>query len=161
MSAIGSFSVTLCYLCVGSALLSLIMPQKRTRHILNFVLGLFLLVTGMNALTTCITEFREILPDINSVEIPSYQEQEYINTVAQMTADDLVQVTDELLQNEGIFANDIRLTLKITDEGRIFISRADIYINEMYADRKDDIERVVYRNLSKEPDVYVQEQEPQ
>jgi len=161
MNAIGSFSVTLCYLCIGLTILSCILPQKRTRHILGFVIGLFILVTAGGALSSCIRDFRSSLPQIQHYDTPSYDEQAYVDTVAQMTADELVKVTDELLQNEGIVAKDIRLSLKITDEGRIFISRADIYISEMYADRLSDIERVVYENLSKEPDVYVTQQEPE
>ena len=161
MNAISAFAAVLCYLCIGLTYLSCIMPHKHTRRILGFVTGLFLIVTAGGAVSSCVRDFRSSLPETDHYEAPSYDEQAYVDTVAQMTADELVKVTDELLQNEGVYADDIRLCLKITEEGRIFISRADIYINEMYADRVDDIERVVYRNLSKEPDVYVTQQEPE
>ena len=62
---------------------------------------------------------------------------------------------NELLKNEGIFAEDIQLTLKISDEGRISVKRAVIYINEADRDRTEKIESVVYRNIAKEPEVYV------
>ena len=161
MNTIGSAALILCYLCVGVSMLLFIMPQKRTRHILNFALGLFLIVTLGNLLLTAFSIRSEALPEFESSDVPSYDEQEYVDTVAQITVDELVQLTDELLRNEGIIAKDIRLTLRITEEGRIFIGRADIYISELYADRKEDIKRVVYRNLSKEPDVYVQKEEYQ
>lgn len=159
MNALGAFAVTMCYLCVGVSLLSFLTPQKRTRHMIGLVLGIFVLTSAGNAVSACISDLRATLPQYNSSDLPDVHEQEYVDAVAQLTADQLVVVTDELLRSEGIIADDIRLVLKIGDDGRIYVSRADIYISEKFEDRIADIERVVYRNLSKEPDVYVQKEE--
>ena len=161
MSALNGLALTICCVCIGAGLLSVLIPQKRTGQILSFVLGLFLLVSFCYALNDGWSKLKEELsiaiPD--DLSPPQADEQAYIDAVAQTTADKLVDAMDHLLQNEGIFAQDIRISLRISEQGSIFVDRADIYITKAYSDRAEDIKSIVYRNLSKEPDVYVQKQE--
>lgn len=160
MSAVNNIGVTLCYICVAVSILCVMIPQKRTRKIMSFVIGLFLIASLLGAFAEASQEIKVDLPDVSqSIDSTAHNEDEYTDQVAQMTADNLTQSMDELLKNEGINIQDIRLTLKISEEGRISVVRAVIYIDEAYASRKGDIESIIYRNLSKEPEIYVQGQE--
>ena len=162
MSAVSGIGVTICYICVAVSILCVMIPQKRTRKIMSFVIGLFLIASVLDAVTQASKEIEIELPALgSSINSTTHNENEYTDQVAQLTADDLTKTMDELLKNEGITAKDIRLTLKISDEGRITVVRAVIYIDEAYADRQGDIENIIYRNLSKEPEIYVEGQEDQ
>ena len=87
----------------------------------------------------------------------------YVSKDTKATADEVVSTSQELspddkltaARTERTQAQDIRLTLKISDEGRIYASRAVIYISREYEHRVNDIKSIVYRNISKEPEVYI------
>lgn len=161
MSGLQTVGVTLCYTCVAVSILSLFVPQKRTRRVMGFVIGLFFLSTMASAIAAQIGEIDITEPALPQVSVPTYSDADYDREIAQMTADNIVIALNELLNNEGIIAQDIQVTLKISDDGRITVSRAVIYINEAYRDRCSDIESIVYRNIAKEPEVYVKGEELQ
>ena len=161
MSGIGAIGGTIGTICVAAGMISVLIPQKRTRKIMSFVLGVFFigaLLNGISAEADRITLDADIGGGIDPA---AHSEAEYDSAVAQLTADYVTQAVDELLRQEGVAADDIQITLKITDDGRIYAVRAVIYISEAYAQRIGDIESIVYRNLSKEPEVYVTGQEVQ
>ena len=161
MRGIQSIGITICFTCAAVSILSVLIPQKRTSKILSFVIGVFFIGTVVSAVITQIGEIDLTVPDMQDIQIPTYSEDDFNNTVAQMTADNVTASLNELLVNEGIQADDIKLTLKISDEGRISVVRAVIYINEVYRSRVTDIESIVYRNVSKEPEIYVTGEEAQ
>ena len=159
MSALSSLTVLICCAGVGVGMLSVLVPQQRTRRILGFVLGLFVLVTPLKGVGTALEDLH--LSDALQLDadVPTYSDEDYLGAVAQQTADILVSALDELLREEDIIVENIRLNVKISDEGRIYADRIDIYISEAYRSRKDDIRAIVYANLSKEPGIYVKGQE--
>ena len=155
MSGIQAICMTLCYTCVAVSMITVLIPQKRTRRVMSFVVGLFFISTFITAASAQLSAIDLMTPDINEIPIPTYEETDPQDAVAQMTADHLTQALNELLNNEGIFPRDIRLTLKISDEGRIYASRAVIYISREYEHRVNDIKSIIYGNISKEPEVYI------
>lgn len=161
MSALQSVSLTLCYTCVAVSIITVLIPQKRTRRIMGFVVGLFFISTFITAAAAQLDDIDLDIPTSDEVSVPTYSEDDYQQTVAQMTADNLTKALDELLRNEGITPDDIRLTLKISDEGRISVVRAVIYISETNRAKTSRIESIVYRNIAKEPEIYVTGQETQ
>ena len=155
MSSLSAMCLTLCAVGAGAGVLSSLIPQKRTCRVMSFVIGLFVILSVMSAIKNC---FSEMSPGFQLEEIAlpdDYSEDDRISALAQRTAGYLVEAADELLKAEGIIAEDIRISLKISDEGRIYADRVDIYINEASRDREADIEAIIYRNLAKEPDIYV------
>ena len=154
MNALSSLSLVICYTSAGIGMISVLAPQKRTKRVFSFILGVFVLTVVISGTRSAISE---ISPRLSSYDIPEpvYSQDSELTAIAQATADSLVSAADELLKNEGVFANDIRISLKISQEGRIYIDRLDIYINESDADKKDGIIRVIYGNFSKEPEIYV------
>ena len=159
MSALSSLIVLISCAGIGAGMLSLLIPQKRTRRILSFVVGLFLLVTVINGVSIVLKELD--LSGALSIDnaLPQEDGDSYLDAVVQQTADTLVKAIDELLRGEGIAAEDIRLRLNISPEGRIYADRIDIYISEADRGRKSDIRSLIYGNLSKEPVIYVKGQE--
>lgn len=156
MSAISSLTVLICCGGLGAGMLSCLIPQRRTRKILGFVLGLFMLVTIVNGIKETLGNIHPAAIINTEIAQQSDDDSEYLRAVVQQTADTLVAAVDELLREQDIAADDIRLKLKISDEGRITVDRIDIYISETYRSRRNDIRAVVKENLSKEPHIYVQ-----
>ena len=148
MSTLTNIGVTVGCICTVISLLSVLIPQKRTGRLMSMVIGVFFI----GALLSSIISGIQTAEDIT---VPEHSESEYRDIVAQTTADRLTKALNELLLNEGIEVQDIRLTLKISDEGRIYASRAVIYISKAYEPRVGDIKTIIYRNISKEPDIYV------
>lgn len=161
MNALQSLSITLCFTAVAVSIITVMIPQKRTRRIMSYVIGLFFISTFITSAAAHLNDIDFSLPDSEEIVIPTYSETDYQDTVAQMTADNLAESLDELLENEGVKADDIQLALKISDEGRISVVRAVIYISETDRPKTAQIKSIVYRNISKEPEIYVSGEEAQ
>ena len=161
MNGIKAVSMTLCYICVAVSMITVLIPQKRTRRVMGFAVGLFFISTFITALAAQVSEIDLDSPNLSDIPIPTYNEEDSRDTVAQMTADQLTRALNELLHNEGIYPNDIKLTLKISDEGRISVVRAVIYISEKDSNQMPTIKSIVYRNISKEPEIHVTGEEAQ
>lgn len=161
MSGLQTVCVTLCYTCIAVSIISLLVPQKRTRRVMGFVIGLFFISTMTSAVAEQVGQIQLSEIEQEEITIPEYSEKDFDNEIAQMTADNLTSALNELLLNEGIQTQDIQLTLKISDKGRISVVRAVIYINEADRSRTSDIRSIIYRNIAKEPEIYVDGQEPQ
>ena len=154
MKALSAASVSLCCVVVAVSVISLLIPQKRTTKILSFAIGLFVIVSALNVLSG----LSNVEIDDAVIDVTEYSEsndRDINDAVIGMTAENLTVELNELLKNEGINADDISLTLKISDNGRIYAARVIIYISKDYANMREDIRSIVYRNLSKEPEIYV------
>lgn len=159
MTALSDLALTFCYLSVAVTVLSLFLPQKRTRKIFGFVIGLFVICSLISSVIHSPFDFEKL--QIEDVTLKQTDNEAYNNAVKQAAADNLVASLDELLRSEGIEARDIRLSLKISDKGRIYIEDVVIYISEEDMSRKNDVTRIIQANLSKEPQVYVEKEEVQ
>lgn len=159
MSALSGLALTLCYLSVAVTVMSLFLPQKRTRKIFSFVIGLFVICSVIGSVRGASVSLSDGLSEISDISVPTYDSGDYNEMVLHQTAENLVEATDEILRSEGIEARDIRLSLKISDAGRIYVQDVVIYISESDFPRKREIKDIVYRNLSKEPAVYVEKEE--
>ena len=155
MSGMMRIGITAAYISISVTILSTLIPQKRTRRVMSFVIALFFIAGLLHGIASALPELRLQADETRELTIPRFSDKDYNDAVGRQTADMIVASLDELLQNEGIAADDINLTLKISDEGRISVSRVVIYINEKLAGRVADVESIIYRNVSKEPDIYV------
>jgi len=157
MSALSKIALTLCYVSVAVSVISLFLPQKRTRKIFSFVIGLFVIASFISCFRELSVGLDEL--QLENIAIPQVSAEDYNEAVIQETADNLVEAADELLRSEGIEARDIQLSLKISDEGRIYVNEIVIYIGEADLPRKSEIDRFIYENFMKEPRVYVEKEE--
>lgn len=156
MSVLSHLALTVCYISVAVTIISLFLPQKRTRRIFGFVIGLFVTASLIAAVKGISLQIGD--SDLGEIAVPETSVEDLNEAVKQKTAENLVAATDELLRSEDIEAKDIRLRLKITDEGRIFVEDVVIYISEDDFFKKQKVEQIVYGNLSKEPRVYVEKE---
>ena len=154
MTGIGQLGVTIGAICIAVSILSVLIPQKRTRRILSFVIGLFFIGSILSAAASMIPQFSAEKPMFNEPTVPQYDEDDYCGAILRLTAEKAAQALDELLSNEGIHAESIKVTLKKSAEESISVSEVIIYISEEDVDRVDEIESIVYRNVSKEPEIY-------
>ena len=161
MKNASEFCTAICCICIAVSVLSILIPQKRTSKIMGFVIGLFLISSVIGLFATYNEDLKMDFSEIEKYAIPDYSEEDYNDAALQLTADNLTVALNELLLNEDIRADDILISLKITNEGRIYASRIVIYISEAYAARRNDIKSIVYGNLSKEPEIYVTGREAQ
>ena len=159
MSAVSAVCVTLCAVGAGAAMLSALIPQKRTGRVMSFIIGIFIIATIMGAAEALINDIRADLSFTQDAQITEFSDSDLTAAVASETAGYLVEAADELLRSEGIYAEDIRISLRINDSGGIYADRIGIYISEDCSDRSQDIESIIYRNFSKEPDIYVTQRE--
>ena len=91
MSALQSLCVTLCYTCVAVGVVSLLTPQKRTRRVMGFVIGLFFISSIASAVAAHTDEIAVEEPEVSEIVAPTYCEEDYQRQVAQMTADNLTE----------------------------------------------------------------------
>ena len=159
MKNLSSAAVTVCCVCASVGILSALIPQKRTSKIMSFVIGLFMTVTLISAVSSADISLSDNGLSADVYEVPEYSEDDLNKAAVNLTAEQLTSELNELLLSEGIRAEDIGISLKITDEGRIYAQRVVIYISKAYVSRREEIKSIVYRNLSKEPEIYVKGQE--
>ncbi|MBQ6153429.1 MAG: stage III sporulation protein AF [Ruminococcus sp.] len=157
MNTLNTAATTLCVCCIVCSLFSMLIPQERTKKTLNLVLSLFLICSLILPVKTLLSDISVDLEIEDAVGDYSFTQEDYDRMVMKQTADNLVLCADNLLQNEGIKAENIRLSLKISEQGSIYVSNIIIYISEDLENRKQDIEAVIYRNFSKEPKIIVEE----
>ncbi len=93
----------------------------------------------------------------NVYDNTAYTQQDYDELVLSKTADNLVQVSNELLLSEDIVAENIEVGIKKSDSNRIYISTINIYITKEYEDRISDIKKIIFSNMSKEPVIIINE----
>ena len=161
MSGLSALSGMICRICIAVSILSVLIPRKRTAKILRFVFGMFLIAELVSGVVAQIESISVSLPSADEIAVQEYDESDYHELAAQLTADKITEALDLILKNEGITAEDIRVKLKISEDGRIYAERAVIYISEACSDRADEVKDIVYRNLEKEPEVYVAGQKAQ
>ena len=156
MSALSGVTLTVCCLSVAVTMTSLFLPQKRTRRIFSFIIGLFVLASVITCVGRLSLDPGELSVQEEEIALP--EGEAYDELIKQKAADNLVSATDELLRSEGIEALDIQLRLKISGEGRIYVQDAVIYLSEEDLHRMGEVRRIIYRNLAKEPRVYVEKE---
>lgn len=158
MNVLSNFSSVMCVCSVAVSMLSMLVPQKRMKKTLHFILGLFLvcsLVIPAQGLFSSLSADFDF--DEGDYAYDSFDESAYTASVLKETASGLVRAADNILASEGISPVDIRFSLKTDEKGCIYISRLIIYITEEDEDRLDEIAELMYRNFSKKAEIIIVE----
>ena len=157
MNTLNLTAMTLCACCIVCSLLTLLIPQERMKKTLNLVLSLFLLCSLILPVQSLLSNI-QMEYDVQEFDQEySFSQEEYHKAILQKAADNLVLCADNLLRKEGIEADNIRLSLKISEGESIYVSNIIIYISRDTENRKQDIESIIYRNFSKEPKIIIEE----
>ncbi len=133
-------------------------PLGRMKKLVNLVLGLFLI---LSMLVPVVSLFKynknELTIEDSGLEYDVSQEESYNTLVLNQTADNLVQAANNLLLSEDIKADNIKISLKKTDNNSIYISSINIYVSKEYKNRAEDIIKIIGSNMSKDPVVILNE----
>lgn len=158
MSTLNTVAVIVCVCCISCSIISLLIPLGRMTKIVNLVMGLFLITNMIIPMLSIFSGFKTSL-DLQSTYKNDnlYTQQDYDELVLNQTADNLVQVANELLKSENITPENIEVSIKKTDNNRIYISAINIYINKDFKNRISYIKKIIFTNMSKEPVVIVNE----
>lgn len=158
MDSLKTCATIICICCVACSIVSLIIPTGRMKKTVSLVLGLFLICSAIIPIKGLVDSFNPDIEIENSLEIETkYNEEDYQKAVLKQTADNLVKVADNLLKNEGVTASNIKISLKVNEENSIYISRIIIYITKIDKENADKIKEIIFKNMSKEPEIIVYE----
>ena len=158
MTTLYNTSVIVCVCCVVCSMLSMLAPFGRTKKIINLILGFFLISSMIVPLVSIFAESK-IGVSLHSSSQDYYSDnKEYEKMVLQKTAENLVDAANNLLLAENIKADNIKITLKKTDNNSIYISSVNIYINKAYTNRAQDIVKIITTNMCKEPEIILNEE---
>ena len=159
MSALRSSAVIACVCCIACSIISVIAPSGRMKKTINLVLGLFLLcsmvVPFVGLFTSASADFS--IEDYG-IELDTEDSAEYESLVLSETANNLVKAANELLLSEGITAENIKVTIKKTEDDSIYISSIYIYINNDDKSKVEEIKRIIESNMTKEPVIIISEE---
>ena len=158
IQALKSSSIVISVCCIVCSMLSVIAPMGRMKKTVDIVLSVFLLSSMIIPIVSVLLiDDTKIEISEQAVDMKQIDEQSYEELVLKQTADNLVDVTANILKTEGIEVENIILSLKKTDKNSIYISKIDIYINKAYEDKINKIKSIISSNMSKEPEIYVNE----
>lgn len=168
MDSLKTSAVIVCLCCVVCSIVSLIIPTGRMKKTVSLVLGMFLLCSTIIPIKGLFDTFSK--RDITSKDIiqsnentiiteNDFNESDYNKAVLKKTADNLVTIADNLLKNEGIKAENIKISLNVTDDNSIYIADIIIYITNEYKDKVQTIRKIIYSNMSKDAEIVIDENE--
>lgn len=153
-----SIIYAVCIASIISSALFMLLPHRRMLRICSLVIGLFIILSIAVPVRAVVMSFKGERWSIDEYAPQDTADDAYIEAIAKATTDNLVTAMDHLLQNEGIKADNIVIGIRIDEEQRIYVSRVVIYISREYEHDSERIAQIVYRNLSKEPKIVVQEE---
>lgn len=157
MSALKSAGIIICVCCVACSIFSLIAPTGRMKKMVSLILGMFLICSMIIPIKGLFDSLKiGFNIDDSKYSIENMSDSEYNELVLKQTADNLVGAANNLLISENIYAQNIRVGLKISEDNSIYISSIYIYITNEYQDRQEEISKIITNNMSKEPELIIQ-----
>lgn len=158
MNALRSAAVIVCICCIACSIISLVAPLGKMKKIVNLVLGMFMICSMIIPVVGLFDSFSaDFELDESTVEYNTDTSNVYNQLVLNQTADNLVIAANNLLQSEGITAENIEIGLKKSDNNSIYISMINIYISRQDENRAQDITKIISSNMSKEPVIIINE----
>lgn len=156
MSSLKAVAVTVCVCCIACSIIGIIAPNGRMKKILNLVLGAFLTVSMIIPLIGLSSSFsKDMYVDTSEFVSPDIDEKEYEKMILNKTADNLVLAANYLLLSEDVTVDNIEIGIKKSDTNSIYISKINIYINDVDKDKAEQIKSIITRNMSKEPVIII------
>lgn len=152
MTVIQSVALTVCVCAIGTALISMLIPNGKTEKIVNLVVGVFLVASILLPLKGVFDEIKISAPlSQYSEKSVTQSEQTYENEVIQLTADNLVIALNTLLEQNEIYPNDIKLNLSKGKQDSIYISKINIYIKKEDKSKVTQIIKLTEENFKITP----------
>ncbi len=152
MSTIKAIAMTICVCGITCSLLGIISPTKKTKKILNLVIGLFIICSIIIPIKSAINSFNINIADIDTVEeITNNVDDSYNEKVIWQTSENLEAALKALLNNNNYYPDKIKIHLETTNENSIYIKQIDIYMDK--TDNTIDIKRLTKENFQVTPNI--------
>lgn len=155
MNAITSWAASVCIVAVICAIYDMLVPEGNTSKMLNFVLGMFLIVAILipfvNIVKSEPLNFKNI--EFNSEEFTLSEENNNLTlAVGKSTVEKIIS---DSLKEKDIIYKKIVVDMDSSNGNSIDIIRAKIYVESDYRNQIIDIQRIVQEKTGITPDVVV------
>lgn len=155
MNAITSWAASVCIVAVICAIYDMLVPEGNTSKMLNFVLGMFLIVAILipfvNIVKSEPLNFKNI--EFNSEEFTLLEENNNLTlAVGKSTVEKIIS---DSLKEKDIIYKKIVVDMDSSNGNSIDIIRAKIYVESDYRNQIIDIQRIVQEKTGITPDVVV------
>lgn len=155
MSAITSWATAVCIVAVICSLYDMLIPDGNTSKMLDFVLGMFLIVAILipfvNIVKSEPLNFKNI--EFNSKDFTmSTENEDLIVDVGKSTVEKIIS---DSLKEKNISYKKIVIDMDSSNGNSIDIIRAKIYIENSYRNQIIDIQNIVKEKTGITPDVIV------
>lgn len=155
MSAITSWATAVCIVAVICSLYDMLIPDGNTSKMLDFVLGMFLIVAILipfvNIVKSEPLNFKNI--EFNSKDFTmSTENEDLIIDVGKSTVEKIIS---DSLKEKNISYKKIVIDMDSSNGNSIDIIRAKIYIENSYRNQIIDIQNIVKEKTGITPDVIV------
>lgn len=155
MNAITSWATAVCIVAIICAIYDMLVPEGSTSKMLNFVLGMFLIVAILipfvNIVKSEPLNFKDI--KFNSEEFTLSEENNNLTlAVGKSTVEKIIS---DSLKEKDIICKKIVVDMDSSNGNSIDIIRAKIYIESDYRNQLIDIQKVVKEKTGITPDVIV------
>lgn len=155
MSAITSWATAVCIVAVICSLYDMLIPDGNTSKMLDFVLGMFLIVAILipfvNIVKSEPLNFKNI--EFNSKDFTmSTENEDLIVDVGKSTVEKIIS---DSLKEKNISYKKIVIDMDSSNGNSIDIIRAKIYVENSYRNQIIDIQNIVKEKTGITPDVIV------
>lgn len=155
MSAITSWATAVCIVAVICSLYDMLIPDGNTSKMLDFVLGMFLIVAILipfvNIVKSEPLNFKNI--EFNSKDFTmSTENEDLIIDVGKSTVEKIIS---DSLKEKNISYKKIVIDMDSSNGNSIDIIRAKIYVENSYRNQIIDIQNIVKEKTGITPDVIV------
>lgn len=155
MSAITSWATAVCVVAVICSLYDMLVPEGNTSKMLNFVLGMFLIVAILipfaNIVKSESFNFQNI--EFNSEEFTLSEDNDDLTiAIGKSTVEKIIS---DSLKEKDISYKKIVIDMDSSNGNSIDIIRAKIYVGSDYRNQLIDIQNIVKEKTGITPDVIV------
>lgn len=155
MEQITQWATAICIVAVACSLIEMLAPSSEASKMMNFVLGLFLIVAVLlpvaNSLKSGDFSFDKINLIQKNTDLPKCTDDLTIN-VGKTSIENLIK---EALRKEKIGYKKITVNMDSSTGESIDIIRAEILVDKSYRNKLIQVQDVVEKNTGIKPDVYV------
>lgn len=146
MNAIREWTTIICLAALASAMVELLTPNGRMERMVRFVLGAFLICAVLTPLlgTASKLTFDLRLNQVEAADNSAFQKKLDAQVAAAVTGN-LKELTQEILQKEGVEAQKIEIFMDTGQDGSILINKMTVQL-----DKKDENRQVSTRKRLEE-----------
>lgn len=155
MTAITSWATTICVVAVICSLYDMVMPEGNTSKMLDFVLGMFLIVAILIPFVDIIKSDSFNIKEIKFTSEEFRLSEDNTNLTITLGKSAVEKIIADCLNEMDITYKKITIAMDSSNGNSIDIIRADIYVDSKYRNQLIEIQSTVKEKTGITPDVIV------